>query len=356
MRALVAMSGGVDSSVAAALAIEQGWQVTGVTLKLWQGPNGEAPTAGCCTVSDSEDARRVASHLDIPYYVWDFTDEFMQGVVGLFVEDYLSGRTPNPCVECNRTVKFSQLMAHADALEYDLVVTGHYARVTYGEGRYRLRRGIDRGKDQSYVLSMLGQPQLSRLRFPVGDLQKAETRRIAARLGIRTADKPDSQDVCFVGNGDYRQFLAQQGAQPLAGRIVHRDGRELGVHHGITNFTIGQRRGLGVSVGQPLYVTGIDSDSGTVTVGDKEDLGVEGLTLTDLCWVNDPVVGAVLAQYRAHGHAASAQVELSGDGARLRFAETQMAVAVGQTVALYRGDEVLGGGIISDVRHMTLRR
>ena len=346
MRALVAMSGGVDSSVAAALMKEQGWEVMGVTMKLWQGPKGEAPTAGCCTVTDAEDARRVAAQLDIPYYVWDYTEEFMSGVVGGFIDDYLTGRTPNPCVECNRTVKFSRLLAHAEALDYDVVVTGHYARITSEGGRYRLWRGIDSAKDQSYVLYMLGQDQLSRLRFPVGDLTKDQTRQVAGRLGIRTAGKPDSQDICFVGQGDYREFLAGQGVVPVQGPIIHRDGRLLGVHHGITNFTIGQRRGLGVAVGEPLYVTGIDPDSGVVTVGGRSDLGVHEVTVENLSWVDRPATGPVLAQYRAHGQAVAGQVSVDGDTAIVRFAEPQPAVAGGQTLALYREDEVVGGGII----------
>lgn len=346
MRALVAMSGGVDSSVAAALAKEAGWDVLGVTMKLWKGPDGEAPTAGCCTVADAEDARRVAAHLDIPYYVWDYTSEFMSGVVSVFIDDYVSGRTPNPCVECNRTVKFSRLLAHADALDCDTVVTGHYARVEPDGDRYRLRRGVDTRKDQSYVLSMLGQAQLARLSFPVGNLTKDETRRIAARLGIRTAAKPDSQDICFVGHGDYRDFLADQGVNPPPGPVVDRDGTFLGLHHGVTNFTIGQRRGLGVAVGEPRYVIGIDPLTSTVTVGSKEDLGVEGVIVESVSWVHRPVKGPVLAQYRAHGRAVEAEVSPAGEGVRVRFVVPQPAVAAGQTMALYRDDEVLGGGII----------
>ena len=315
-----------------------------------EGSRREAPTAGCCTVADAEDARRVAAQLDIPYYVWDFTAEFMSGVVTNFIDDYISGRTPNPCVECNRTVKFSRLLAHADALDCDVVVTGHYARTGSDDGRWRLWRGVDPGKDQSYVLSMLGQDQLARLHFPVGGLVKEETRRIAAELGIRTASKPDSQDICFVGHGDYRDFLAAQGVNATPGPIVDGDGTVLGFHHGVTNFTIGQRRGLGVAVGTPRYVTGIDPLTATVTVGSRDDLGVSEVLVDNLSWVYRPVTGSLLAQYRAHGRAVAAEVSETGGGVRMRFSEPQPAVARGQTVALYREDEVLGGGIIEATR------
>ncbi len=340
------MSGGVDSSVAAALAKDAGWDVIGVTMKLWKGPNGEAPTTGCCTVSDAEDARRVAAHLDIPYYVWDYTAEFMSGVVDGFIDDYISGKTPNPCVECNRTVKFSRLLSHADALDCDTVVTGHYARIEVEEDRYRLRRGVDPAKDQSYVVSMLGQEQLARLWFPVGELTKDETRGIASDLGIRTANKADSQDICFVGEGDYRKFLAAQGVNPLPGPIVDRDGTMLGFHRGITNFTIGQRRGLGVAVGEPRYVIGIDPVTSTVIVGSKEDLGVKQVVVGDLSWVHRPVTGSLAVQYRAHGKAVEADVKKGPGVVLVRFSEPQLAVAQGQTMALYREDEVVGGGII----------
>lgn len=343
-RVLVAMSGGVDSSVAAALMVQEGHQVIGVTLKLWSGPNGEAPTAGCCTVSDSEDARRVAAQLDIPYYVLDYTEDFNQGVITRFVDDYLHGRTPNPCVECNRTVKFSRLLGQAAEFGCDLVVTGHYARTRRVEGRWRLYRGVDSAKDQSYVLSMLGQDQLSRIRFPVGEIDKTETRRIAASLGLRTAHKPESMDICFVGRRDYRSFLADRAPAALApGRLVATDGADLGEHRGIANFTIGQRRGLGVALGEPRFVVDVQPSTGTVVLGRRGDLEVGSITLDQITFVDSPVAGAVEVQYRAHGEAVGAVLE----GDQVRFDRPQSAVAPGQTAAFYTGDEVLGGGIIA---------
>lgn len=350
MRVLVAMSGGVDSSVAAALMQDQGHEVIGVTLKLWEGPGGAAPVAGCCTVSDAEDARRVAAQLDIPYYVLDHTDVFMDGVVSRFIDDYANGRTPNPCIECNRTVKFTELMRRADELACDAVVTGHYARIRHERGAWRLFRGVDADKDQSYVLSMLGQEQLAAIRFPVGDLTKPQVRAVAESLGLRTAHKPESQDICFVGD-DYREFLAEQAAfEPTAGPIVDTSGREVGRHDGVVNFTIGQRRGLGVAVGEARFVTDIDPVAHTVTIGRREDLRVDRMLVSPATWTgarpDGPVAGRV--QYRAHGAAAEADIEELANGVQVTFRMSQIAIARGQTAAFYDGDEVIGGGIISE--------
>ncbi len=347
---LVAMSGGVDSSVAAALMKEQGHNVIGVTLKLWEGPGGAAPTAGCCTVSDAEDARRVAAQLDIPYYVLDHTDVFMDGVVDRFIDDYVSGMTPNPCIECNRTVKFTELMTRAADFACQVVVTGHYARVRQERESWRLFRGVDRAKDQSYVLSMLGQAQLGRIWFPVGELTKAEVRRIAAGLDLRTAAKSESQDICFVGDRDYREFLAEHAPDlGTPGPIVDRERRVVGTHSGVTNFTVGQRRGLGIAFGEPRFVTGIDPATATITIGRRSDLEVERLELRDVTWVARPVAEGepVTVQYRAHGAAAAARVRFDGSGVTVSFEQPQLAVAPGQTAAIYVGDEVLGGGIIT---------
>ncbi|MGH8927136.1 MAG: tRNA 2-thiouridine(34) synthase MnmA [Acidimicrobiia bacterium] len=346
MRVVVAMSGGVDSSVAAALMKESGHEVIGVTLKLWRGPSGEAPTAGCCTLSDAEDARRVAAQLDIPYYVLDYTDRFRTGVVDRFVDDYLHGRTPNPCVECNRTVKFSRLVDQTAALGADLLITGHYARVEASAGRYRLLRGKDRRKDQSYVLAMLGQRELARVRFPVGDLDKTETRSIALGLGLRTAHKADSQDICFVGRGNYRSFLAKAEPATVApGPVVDTDGIQVGEHRGVAGFTIGQRRGVGVAMGERRYVVEVRPATSTVVLGDRSRLEVTSVELSGVTWTDRRLFQGeqVEIQYRAHGEAVLGEWR----GGSIRFDSPQLAVAPGQTAAFYRGEEVVGSGIIA---------
>lgn len=342
------MSGGVDSSVAAALLKQAGHEVIGATLKLWQGPGGEAPTAGCCTVSDAEDARRVAAQIDIPYYVLDYTEHFQHGVVDRFVDDYQHGRTPNPCVECNRTVKFSRMLGQAAAFGCDMLATGHYARVAFDGIRYHLERGKDRRKDQSYVLAMLGQDELSRVMFPVGDLEKMKTRELAAGLRLRTAPKPDSQDICFVGRSHYTDFLKRQEHLTLRpGPIVDSEGRQVGIHEGIAGFTIGQRRGVGVALGERRYVVDVRPETATIVLGDRSHLEVTSIELEQVTWVDQPLADddQVEVQYRAHGVTAGA----IWSRGTLNFAEPQIAVATGQTAAMYRGDEVMGSGVITSV-------
>ncbi len=345
MKVLVAMSGGVDSSVAAALMKDEGHDVIGVTLKLWSGPDGQAPTAGCCTVSDSEDARRVAAELRIPYYVLDYVDDFKDGVVDRFVHDYASGRTPNPCIECNRTVKFDRLLNRLGDFDCEVLVTGHHARSREIDGVWHLLRGADKAKDQSYVLSMLTQVELSSTRFPVGNLVKRDVRRIAAGMGMRSAHKPESMDICFVGDGDYRGFLEEIAPDVFdPGPLVDTAGNEMGSHDGIVGFTVGQRRGLGVAVGEPRFVVRIDSESATVVLGSRDDLLVAGVELSDVTWTGGVGgTGDLMAQYRAHGDPVAASLA----GSTLMFEEPQAAVAPGQTVAFYNGDEVLGGALIT---------
>ncbi len=350
MRILVAMSGGVDSSVAAALMVEAGHDVVGVTLKQWEGAGGEMPTAGCCTVGDAEDARRVSAQLDVPYYVLDYVDEFTAAVVDRFGEAYMEGRTPNPCIECNRKVRFAALLDRTTALGCDVLVTGHHARIRRDAAGYHLLAAVDGTKDQSYVLHMLGQAELARVLLPVGEMTKVEVREKAAALGLRTASKPDSQDLCFVGKGDYRDFLRTrfpQAARP--GRIVDTAGAEVGRHHGTVDFTVGQRRGLGVAVGEPRYVVGIAPDTATVTIGSRKDLEVAGCLTEDMTFVaGPPDPGEPLTvKVRYRTRPVPATLHDGPDGWRVTFASPQIGVAPGQAAVLYRGDEVVGGGTIT---------
>lgn len=343
MRVLVAMSGGVDSSVAAALLLAQGHEVVGATMKLW----GGAGDAGCCSVADVEDARAVARQLGLTHHVFNFSDDFDTHVVAPYVAAHAGGRTPNPCIECNRHLKFDRFLARAARLGFDAVATGHHARVTAEEGgRFALRRGADRAKDQSYVLAMLGQAQLAQVLLPVGERTKAEVRQEAARLGLRTAAKPDSQDVCFISStGGREAFLGPRiGLHP--GRLVDTaTGQQVGTVPAVELVTVGQRRGMGGGGGARRYALSVDVAAATVVVGTEADARAERVAVdrASLSWVDDavPAGRAVLAQSSAHGVPAAGLWE--GDG--VRWDEPQRPVAPGQTVALYDGDRVLGAGL-----------
>ncbi|NND03430.1 MAG: tRNA 2-thiouridine(34) synthase MnmA [Acidimicrobiia bacterium] len=352
MKALVAMSGGVDSSVAAALMLEQGHDVVGVTLKQWQGADGSMPTSGCCTVADAEDARRVAAQLDVPYYVLDHVADFRERVVEPFGAAYVAGRTPNPCIDCNRRVRFRTLLERTEALGCDFLVTGHYARVKNEGGSYKLLKGKDPSKDQSYVLHMLGQAELSQVRLPIGEFTKPEVRAEAERLGLRTAAKPDSQDICFVKD-DYRSFLRENFsdvAQP--GQLVDTGGKVLGEHEGTVDFTIGQRKGLGVALGEPRYVVDIQPSTATVVIGKKADLEALGCTLEEVSFVSGgvpPQGTEVDVKIRYRSAPVPAVVSSIPTGVELMFRDPQLAVAPGQAAVMYAGDEVVGGGTIATV-------
>ena len=338
------MSGGVDSSVAAAELLAAGHAVVGATMKLWGGPSD----SGCCSVADVEDARAVADRLGIAHHVFNFTEDFDRQVVAPYVVDHAAGRTPNPCVACNRHLKFDRFLQRADQLGFDAVATGHHARVgRRPDGRWSLRRGADPAKDQSYVLHMLGQDELARLLLPVGELGKAEVRRRAAAAGLRTAGKPDSQDVCFVPRaGGRREFLS--GRIPLHPAVlVDRTGTAVGTTDAVELVTVGQRRGLnhpgGAAAGSRRYAISVDVEGGVVVVGGPEDLQVDRLDVSDACWV----VGApcpderLEVQTSAHGRPVPGRWAPPG---AVALEEPIRRVAAGQSVVLYRGDEVVGGG------------
>jgi tRNA-specific 2-thiouridylase len=345
---MVAMSGGVDSSVAAALLVEQGHEVVGATLKLWGGPSD----SGCCSVADVDDARRVAQQLGIDHHVFNLTEEFEQKVVVPYVEAHVQGRTPNPCIECNRSIKFDRLLERAERLGFDRLATGHHARVT-NQGSFRLRRGADDAKDQSYVLSMLGQDELSRVIFPVGEMTKVEVRAHAVRLGLRTADKPDSQDVCFIGSVEGREGFLSRQIEFHAGEVVNADGESVGAVEAIELVTVGQRRGMGHgSDGQRRYVVAVDMPTRRVVVGGVAEAVTSSVALpaTTLTWVDQPLADGdrAVAQVSAHGRPAPCRVRHADAGLVIEFDVPQRPVAAGQTIALYDfadPDAVMGAGI-----------
>jgi len=353
MRIVVAMSGGVDSSVAAALLVEAGHDVVGLSMQLYDQSEGEVRFGSCCTLDDLHDARRVASAMGIPHYILNFEHQFRERVIGNFVREYLSGRTPLPCARCNSELKFLTLLDRAEGLGASAVATGHYARVECDAttGRFALRRGVDLAKDQSYFLFSLDQDQLSRALFPLGTWEKKEVRRYARARGLKVADKRDSQELCFVPTGDYAGFVEREAPDACRpGFIIDADGRVLGRHDGIHQFTVGQRKGLGVASGGPLFVTSIDASRGTVVVGPRSALERTTLTASSFNWISGapptcPV--PVTAQIRYRHPAAPAVVRaISGDRVKIEFETPQPAITPGQAVVVYDGDAVIGGGWI----------
>ena len=354
---VVAMSGGVDSSVSAGILLRQGYDVIGVTMQIWQESATETKGAGCCSLGAVEDARRVAAKLDIPHYVLNFREFFAEKVIANFVDEYKHGRTPNPCVNCNRYVKFDALMAKARALGAEYLATGHYARVEFDEDvrRWTLRRALDSAKDQTYALYHFTQDELAHTLMPLGMVtNKAETRAIAAELGLAVSNKPDSQEICFVQGGSYTDFLAQTAPETVqAGNIVDTSGKQRGAHEGIAFYTIGQRRRLNIGSPIPLYVVDINAETNTIVVGGSEDLLAVGLVADDINWVGISGVQEsrqVLAKIRYNMDAVPARLQ-SGEREgeiTVHFETPQRAVTPGQSVVLYdlAGKSVLGGAAI----------
>jgi tRNA-specific 2-thiouridylase len=348
------MSGGVDSSVAAALLLEQGHDVVGVSMQLYDQTGGEARFGSCCTIDDLHDARRVAAALGVPHYLLNFERQFDEHVVSNFVREYVGGRTPIPCVRCNSDLKFATLVARARALGAEAVATGHYARVDRdASGVCRLRRGVDGSRDQSYFHFSLDQAQLAQAVFPVGALSKREVRELARRRGLPTADKTESREICFVPDRDYAGLIERRAPEATRrGLITDAEGRVLGRHDGVHRFTVGQRKGLGLSSREPLYVTAIDAAQARLVVGTRRALERRSLTASGVNWIDGapPADGRrVTAQIRYRHQEAPARVRAIGDGrAEVLFDAPQTAVTPGQAVVFYDGDEVLGGGWIDD--------
>jgi tRNA-specific 2-thiouridylase len=346
------MSGGVDSSVAAALLKKQGYEVMGMMLRLWSEP-GKEESNRCCTPDSMAMARRVAAKLDIPFYVVDAKQIFRETVVQYFLDGYAAGTTPNPCLLCNRQIRWTFLLEHALALGADFMATGHYVRKrTTDDGQHELLRAIDPSKDQSYVLHVLNQEKLARALFPVGEYPKSEIRKMAEGLNLPVYKRPDSQDLCFLAGEDYRNFIQRNAAEMLApGEILTRDGRRLGQHSGLANYTIGQRKGLGVSSPVPLYVLSKDAATNTLIVGEAHELGTLELIANNVNWpsgkaLDEPFHAEVKIRYTAKEAWAQVTPLEGGKQVRVRFDAPQRDVTAGQAAVFYEGDLLLGGGII----------
>ena len=352
MKALISMSGGVDSSLAAKLMKDKGLDCIGCTMKLYHNEDaGIESSRTCCSLDDVEDARSVAYKLGMPFYVFNFTDAFRDTVIRKFIESYENGITPNPCIDCNRYMKFDKLYERAKTLGCDYIVTGHYARIEEQAGKFVLKKALDETKDQSYVLYSMTQDQLVHTMFPLGSMQKTEVRAIAEESGFVNADKPDSQDICFVPNGDYASVIElQTGKESAEGNFVDKQGNNLGRHKGVIHYTIGQRKGLGVSSTEPLYVCNICPKDGNVVLGSNDDLFSREADVSDFNWISGEVPGS---EFRCKAKIRYRQPEqwvtvipTGADTVHIVFDEPQRAITPGQAAVFYDGDTVLGGGTI----------
>jgi tRNA-specific 2-thiouridylase len=353
-RVVVGMSGGVDSSVAAYLLKEAGYEVIGVTMQIWQKEDEDTASenGGCCGLSAVEDARRVAQMLEIPHYVMNFRDEFQDKVIDYFMKEYLAGRTPNPCIACNRYVKWESLLQRSLQIGADYIATGHYSRIAQlPNGRYAIQCSRTAAKDQTYALYNLTQDQLAHTLMPVGDYEKTQIRAIAEEIGLMVAHKPDSMEICFVPDGDYARYIEENSGQTLPeGNFVSVDGQILGRHKGITHYTVGQRKGLNLSLGRPVFVVAIRPETNEVVIGDSEDVFTDHLVCSNLNYMSVPDFAdgmEVLAKIRYNHRGTRARVyKIAPDRAEVRFEEPVRAVTPGQAVVFYDGDYVAGGGTI----------